>query len=437
VSLVAAQESLIEAYRSRRPELACGGTGWLEELRGRAARRFEEVGLPGAREEVWRHTPLDAIRGLSFRPAADDAATVPADLAERIGEAYRVVVTGSGILLDTPGNGLPHGLAIGSLGENLDGAKGRLGKLADLESPGITAVNTALFDRGVVIELAPHVTLDRPVHIVHRVESNGEPQAAFPRVVIVAGEGSEGVILEHYRSEGDLPTLTAPVTEVFVERDARLDHVRLQEESERAFHVGRVVAEQQAASRLRSWSLALGSSLARVDIETRLAGDGAECSLEGIFAGRNRQHLDHYTRIDHVSPHTSSRETYKGILDDRARGVFLGHILVRPGAQKISANQTSRSVLLSRGSRVNMKPWLEIYADDVRCTHGTTVGHLDEDALFYLRSRGIGLAEARAILLRGFAWEVLEELPVERLRAQLDHQMLTWLGNGVAGRLGS
>ena len=437
MSPVVAQDSLIEAYRSRRAELAGAESGWVEELRRQAAERFEETGLPGPREEVWRHTPLDPIRRVPFRPAANGAATLPVDLPERVGEAYRVAVTGSGTLLDIPENGLPRGLTIGSLVESLDRVKGRLGQLANCESPGITAVNTALFDRGVLIELAPHLTLDRPVHVVHHVESNGEPRAAFPRVVIVAGEGSQGVIVEHYRSGGDSPTLSAPVTEIFVESNARLDHVRLQEESERAFHVGRVVAEQQSASRLRSWSLALGSSLARVDIETRLAGEGAECSLEGIFAGRNRQHLDHYTRIDHASPSTSSRETYKGILDDRARGVFLGHILVRPGAQKINANQTSRSVVLSRGARVNMKPWLEIYADDVRCTHGTTVGHLDDDALFYLRSRGISLAEARATLLRGFAWEVLKELPVDTLRSRLDHQMLMWLGNGVAGRLES
>jgi Fe-S cluster assembly protein SufD len=437
VSHTAAQDSLIEAYRSCRAELAGAGSRWAEKLRRGAAERFEEAGLPGSREELWRHTPLDPIRRVPFRPAADGAATVPADLPERVGEAYRVVITGSGILLDTPESRLPQGLSIRSLPENLDGVEGRPGALADLESPGITALNTALFDRGVSIELAPRVTLDRPVHVVHDIESNGEPRAAFPRLVIVAGEGSQGVILEHYRSRGDSPTLTAPVTELFVDSAACLDHVRLQEESERAFHVGRLVAEQHAASRFRSWSLALGSSLARVDIETRLAGDGAECSLEGVFAGRNRQHLDHYTRIEHASPHTSSQETYKGILDDRARGVFLGHILVEPGAQKINANQTSRSVVLSRGARVNMKPWLEIYADDVRCTHGTTVGYLDEDALFYLRSRAIGLEEARAMLLRGFAWEVLEELPLDTLRSDLDHQMLTWLANGAAGRLAS
>ena len=247
--------------------------------------------------------------------------------------------------------------------------------------------------------------------------------------------GRKLLIVEHYRSSGSSAGLVAPVTEIFAEANARVDHVRLQEECPQTYHLGRMVIEQERDSRLRSWSIALGSNLARVDIEARLIGEGAECSLDGLFAGRGAQHLDHYTRIDHRSPHTSSRETYKGVLDGRARGVFLGHVLVRPDAQKIEAAQQSRGVLVSRGARVNMKPWLEIYVDDVRCTHGTTVGHLDEDALFYLRSRGIDLPMAKAILLHGFAWEVLEQLPVETLRAQLDREMLSWLGNdGEGGR---
>lgn len=433
MSGVAAQDSLLEAYRARRTELPGAGIGWLEELRGHAAARFEETGLPRSKEEAWRHTPLDAIRRTSFRSTAGGAPQVPAEMAARIGEAYRVVVAESGIRVDTPGGALPPGLVVSSLTEEQGGLRDRLGELAECDSPGITALNTALFDRGVVIELGRNFALDRPVHVVHSQEWNGQPAATFPRVLVMAREGSEGVIVEHYRSGGSSAGLVAPVTEIFAEANARIDHVRLQEESAQTYHLGRMVVEQERESRLRSWSIALGSNLARVDIEARLVGEGAECSLEGLFAGRGAQHLDHYTLIDHRSPHTSSRETYKGILDGRARGVFLGHVRVRPDAQKIEAMQQSRGVLLSRGARVNMKPWLEIYADDVRCTHGTTVGHLDEDALFYLRSRGIDMPMAKAILLRGFAWEVLEELPVESLRAQLDREMLTWLGNGGNG----
>jgi Fe-S cluster assembly protein SufD len=424
VSGVSAQDSRLDAYRAGAEELPGAGNGWLGELRGRAAARFEEAGLPGSREEAWRHTPLDSLRRIPFRAE---------EMAKRIGEACRVVVAESGIRIDSPEGDLPRGLAISSLTDESGALRGRLGQLADCDLPGITALNTALFDRGVVIEIGRNVTLERPVHVVHAQEWDGEPAAAFPRVVVLAQEGSEGVIVEHYRSRGLSPGLVAPVTEIFAEANARIDHLRLQEESEQTYHLGRLVVAQKTESRFRSWSIALGSNLARVDIEARLLGEGAECSLEGLFAGRSAQHLDHYTRIDHRSPHTSSREVYKGILDGRARGVFLGHVLVRPDAQKIEAMQNSRSVLLSRGARVNMKPWLEIYADDVRCTHGTTVGHLDDNALFYLRSRGIDLPMARSILLHGFAWEVLEELPVETLRAQLDHEMLTWLGNSEAG----
>jgi Fe-S cluster assembly protein SufD len=254
--------------------------------------------------------------------------------------------------------------------------------------------------------------------------------------MVVAGRGSRAVVVEHYASRGEGPSFTAPVSEIFVEEEAQLDHVRVQEESRSAFHVARIVAEQGRATRLRSFSFALGSRLARADIEARLAGEGGECALQGLFVGGGAQHLDHYTRIDHRSPHTRSRECYKGILAGRARGVFLGHILVRPGAQKIDALQTSRSVVLSDHARVNMKPWLEIYADDVRCTHGTTVGRLDADALFYLRSRGISLEEARAILVRAFASEVLEALPLPRLREHLAGATLASALDGVLGERG-
>jgi Fe-S cluster assembly protein SufD len=422
-----AHKTPLEALRLR--ALPGAGNAWLDEIRASAAKRFEVLGLPGRRDEVWRHTPLNAIGQLPFVRVAQSAGKIPQEAVRQVGEAYRVLVSESGLSIESPNGALPSGLTIHSLTDQVEAARSRLGRIADLDVPGITALNTALFDRGVMIELDRNTVLDRPIHVVHAVAGNGSPGAAYPRVVVVARESSQGVVVEHFLSQG-AQIFTAPVTEIFVESNAKVDHIRLQEESQSAFHLGRLVAEQQAESRFRSWSLAFGSRLARVDIEMRLLGEGAECTLEGIFAGRDGQHLDHYTRIDHRSPHTSSRETYKGILDGRARGVFLGHILVRPDAQKINAMQNSRSVVLSDAARVNMKPWLEIYADDVRCTHGTTVGRLDEDALFYLRSRGIGVETARTLLLRGFTWEVLEHLPLQALRSEVDQRMTSWLGNG-------
>ena len=418
-----AQESLVEAYRSGASELPGSGVSWIDDLRDRSLRQFEATGLPTGREEAWRHTPLGPVHRVSFRAGANGGS---ADRApSRLGSAYWMVIDPSG---NVSSSALPNGLVVRSLRDDLDGARGWLGRLVDLESPGVGALNTALFDRGIWIEVAPGTTLDRPVHLVHTLGPSDAPSAAFPRILVVFGENAQGVIVEQYDgSAGNAPTLTAPVSEIFLGPGARLDHIRLQKESDQAFHLGSLVAEQSAGSRFRSWSLAFGGKLARVDIETKLAGEGAECSLEGIFAARGGQHLDHYTRIEHVSPHTESRETYKGILGGRARGVFLGHIIVRPNAQKINANQTSRSIVLSQGARVNMKPWLEIYADDVRCTHGTTVGRLDEDSLFYLRSRGIDRDAARAILVRGFASEVLTDLPIEELREDVDGLLEQWL----------
>jgi Fe-S cluster assembly protein SufD len=350
--------------------------------------------------------------------------------AADLGMGYRVDIDGTDTNVSaTPP--LPKGLRIRPLRESAGDAREWLGRLADIESPGVSALNTALFDRGVWVEIAPGTVLEHPVHLVHALGADSKPSAAFPRVLVVAGKGTKSVIVEQYAGTAGNARLTAPVSEIHVGENAHLDHIRVQEESGEAFHVGRVVADQSAGSRFRSWSFALGAKLARVDVEARLRGEAAECSLEGIFAGLDGQHLDHYTRIDHVSPNTTSRETYKGILGGRARGVFLGHILVRPDAQKINAAQTSRSIVLSRGARVNMKPWLEIYADDVACTHGTTVGRLDEDALFYLRSRGIDRETSRAILVRAFAQEVLVGLPLEDLRDRLDQFLLGWLSEAA------
>jgi Fe-S cluster assembly protein SufD len=429
MSTTPAQESLVEAYRSRRSELPGAEVEWVQDLRARALDRFSTAGLPTGREEAWRHTSLAPISGVPFRPGTSGSMTGEVSAAD-LGMGYRVDIDGTDTNVSaTPP--LPKGLRIRPLRESAGDAREWLGRLADIESPGVSALNTALFDRGVWVEIAPGTVLEHPVHLVHALGADSEPSAAFPRVLVVAGKGTKSVIVEQYAGTAGNARLTAPVSEIHVGENAHLDHIRVQEESGEAFHVGRVVADQSAGSRFRSWSFALGAKLARVDVEARLRGEAAECSLEGIFAGLDGQHLDHYTRIDHVSPNTTSRETYKGILGGRARGVFLGHILVRPDAQKINAAQTSRSIVLSRGARVNMKPWLEIYADDVACTHGTTVGRLDEDALFYLRSRGIDRETSRAILVRAFAQEVLVGLPLEDLRDRLDQFLLGWLSEAA------
>ena len=420
-------EGLIQGHSS--PRLPGAQEDWVRAIRREAADRFAADGLPAPREEVWRHTPLGALRKASFGRPRQDASEPLNGVKDAVGEAHRFVVSPGD---QTPSAaGLPKGLTVRSLPDPSGTAHERLGKLAECSTPGITALNTALFDRGLVIELAPDLVLDRPIHVLHAPGPEGGPTATFPRILVVARSRSRGIVIEHYRSSAGPgeSTLTAPVSELFLEAGSQLDHIRLQEDSDQSFHLGRVVAAQQADSRLRSWSFALGGRLARVDIETRLLENGAECSLEGIFVGRGGQHLDHYTQIDHRSPHTTSRESYRGILDDRARGVFLGHIRVQPGAQKTDAQQQSKSIVLSDGARVNMKPWLEIYADDVRCTHGTTVGQLDAEALYYLRSRGLDAAAARAILLQGFARDVLDSLPVDRLRAYLDEVLSSRLGS--------
>lgn len=406
------------------PGRDCGAT---VAVRRRAAECVGRTGLPDDRQELWRHTNLRSLAGIPFRPGDGGEPGVPEDLSSRYADALLIPLSRGG----TPAvPGLPDGLRIHAIGVGETGE--RLGTLATPESDPFVALNTALFDRGVVLEIAAGARIERPVHVVHVARALEGPSASFPRLLVISGSGSHATIVEHYRSVGG-ESLTAPVTEIWMGEGAALDHVRLQRESDQAFHVGHVWVEQARASIFRSWSLALGSRLSRVDVRTRLAGEQAACALEGLFAGSGPQHLDHYTRIDHASPNTSSRERYKGILGGRARGVFLGHVLVRPGAQKIDAMQTSRSVVLTDQARVNMKPWLEIYADDVRCTHGTTVGRLDDDALFYLRSRGIREREARALLIRAFASEVLGDLPDADLRQEVESAVLGHLSDELRG----
>jgi Fe-S cluster assembly protein SufD len=246
----------------------------------------------------------------------------------------------------------------------------------------------------------------------------------------VAEEGASARIVEHWIGEPDARYLANGVTEIVLGRDSSLEHVKLQRESGEAFHVQRIQVRQERGSSLRSHAIALGAAVSRTEITTVLAGEGAECSLYGLYVMDGRRHVDHHTTIDHSVPRTTSREVYKGILDDRSRGVFTGKVFVRKDAQQTSAEQTNRNLLLAEGAVVETRPQLEIYADDVKCTHGAAVGRLDEDALFYMRQRGIDLAQARTLLTYAFASEVLESLGVRKLCRDVERDVLRRIARG-------
>jgi Fe-S cluster assembly protein SufD len=290
-----------------------------------------------------------------------------------------------------------------------------LGRYADLKQHSFAALNTALLDDGAVVRVPRGARLENPIHLVFI--SSGETETlSQPRVLVIAEENSRAVVIQDHVSVGNGVRFTNSVSEVVTRPGADLDLVVVQRESDSTHHVSNLASRQERDSRFRAHTITLGGDLVRNDLGALLADEGAECTLNGVFLGRGRQLVDNHTLVDHAAPHCTSRELYKGILSGKSKGVFRGRVIVRRDAQKTNADQSNPNLLVADGAEINTKPQLEIYADDVKCSHGSAIGRLDADALFYLRSRGIDQERARLVLTRGFAVEVLEQLPAPALR---------------------
>jgi Fe-S cluster assembly protein SufD len=298
------------------------------------------------------------------------------------------------------------------------------------------ALNDAFMSDGAWVAAGRNQQVAEPVHLLF-VATDGGEHLICPRVLIVAEAGSRTVVVERYLGLGAGPILTNAVTEIVLLGDAAVDQFVVQQQGAGAFHIGTVTASQQGPSRFSSLSIALGGALTRADIATALAAPGSECQLDGLYMARETQHVDHHTTIDHQAPHCSSRELYKGVLDGRATGVFNGKVFVRTDAQQSNARQMNKNLLLSEHAVINTKPQLEIFADDVKCTHGATIGRLDEAALFYLRSRGIDPATARDVLVYAFANELIAHVPVEAIRTQLDRAVRQRVGRPPTDEAGA
>jgi Fe-S cluster assembly protein SufD len=398
---------------------------WLEDLRHDAHARFEELGFPTAKLEAWRFTGIQPIVTTPWVPAPSGAQ--PA--GEPWGRGRRVVLVNARVataLSAAP----PDGVRVLGLAEALSVepaiVEKHLTQLAPYRQNAFAALNTASFEDAACVLVAPGAVVAEPLTLVLVSAAAGELTVSHPRVLIVAGERSQASIVQVFEGSGRY--FTNAVTEIDVAPGAVLEHSLLQRESEPACHVHFVAARIARSGRLVQNNVSLGSALARTDVSAALDGEGAETALNGLFLGRGAQHLDNHTTIDHAKPHTSSRELYKGIMDGASRGVFHGTILVRPDAQKTDAIQTNKNLLLSREALVNSTPALQIFADDVKCKHGSTTGQLDESALFYLRARGIGQAEARAILTRAFAADVADRIGVPEVRALIDREIGERLG---------
>ncbi len=400
-SVTAAQEPATD-FEALHRRVADEGPEWIREFRVSARNRFTVQGLPHHRMEAWRHTNIGPIADGRFEPAA----SVP----ELLGG----------------GNGVWAGCLDEAPEEVLELVRNRLGSLAGDERHPFTALNGSLLQTVTVVVLPENGSAGEPIRIVH---SAGEgPSLNVPRTLVLAGDGASGSIIESY--EDTHPTagyITCAVTEIFAGKDSDLRYYRIQRQSPGSFHVGRVQARVERGGRLHTTSIALGAELDRVDAGVTLAGEGASCEMDGLFLTDGARHADNRTLIEHAEPNCRSRQLYKGILADRSTAVFLGRVVVRPGAQQTDADQSNPNLLLSDDATIHTRPQLEIYADDVRCTHGATVGQIDPDSLFYLRSRGIDREEAGRLLVKGFAGEILDRVQVETLRKQLE--------TAVAGRL--
>jgi Fe-S cluster assembly protein SufD len=409
----------------------------LGDLRRESRARFDALGFAAAVHDDWSTGDLARLTETKWNAAPTSPAeprTLPPE-ALVLPDAYRLVLLDGHPIVSSPSAARSGGTPwITSLRNAAREAPDVLEPLARRDAsklPALAALGAALAEDGAVVIVPPDSILDRPVHLVHVATGRAEPTAIHSRSLVVASRSSQVRIVETHVALGPGPYWTNALTDVDVAENASVEHYRIQIEGPQAIHVSSIASHLGPQSRYVSRRLDLGGSVVRHDLGCVLDGPGAEALLEALWVVRDEQHLTHATVIDHAREHTASREVYKGVLAGRARGTFHGRIVVRPGAQKIDAKQTNPNLLLSQSALAHTRPQLEIRADDVKCTHGATIGRLDEDAIFYLRSRGIDRAAARRMLVRAFAGDVLERMqlePVRRLGEQLVDGALASIG---------
>jgi Fe-S cluster assembly protein SufD len=415
-----------------------GGSRWLQDLRDRAASRFVAQGFPTVRDEEWRFTSVAPIAAAEFALTA--ASRTDADVLARTLYAdapFRAVfVNGRYVPELSRTSGLPAGVRFGSLAaaisDHADVVGRYLGQLADPSDRPFAALNTAFVQEGAYLYVPDGLAIEQPLQILFVSTGEAGPAMSHPRTLIVAGDRAEARIVETYASASDQKHFSNAVTELVAGEGSVIDHYKIGEESDATFHIASMHIHATRSSNVTTHAFTLGGRLVRNDILAVLDGEGAECTLNGLYFADGERHVDTHTTIDHAKPHCPSHEVYKGILAGRARAVFNGKIIVRQDAQKTDAKQTNRALLLSDNATINTKPQLEIFADDVKCTHGAAIGQLDEDALFYLRARGLTFLEARDLLIHAFAGEVLERIRIEPLKQALERELYAQLARDLA-----
>jgi Fe-S cluster assembly protein SufD len=428
-----------EQYQALKGALPGAAQPWLAALREAGLQRFAARGLPTVRDEDWKYTNLAPLQSLELEPAAPAAGrgvALPDPIAGADGPHVRLVFHDGRLWRELSQTAeLPQGVRLESLAELADADAATLQNVLSEEDAfagrPMLALNTALMGDGYVLRLDPGATVEPLIEIVHVTTDEARPWVAHPRNVIHAAANSAVTVVErHLGGDGEGAYLINGVTELVLEDGARVRHVKVQSEGLSAFHIAQVRARLARDARFESFVLTSGGRLSRHDIHVRLEGPGAECRLNGITMQRDGQLTDNTIVVEHAAPHTTSRQIYKGALDGKARGVFQGRIVVHPGAQKTDGHQSCKTLLLSDRAEIDAKPELEIYADDVKCSHGAVAGELEESALFYLRARGIPERAARNLLVEGFLGEVVDGLSVAVLHEPLKAVVAEWLAAG-------
>ena len=424
-----ARDHYLSDFESLVAENSANGPGWLAEVRSRAIEQFGNTGFPSARAERWRFTNFSKLIEKPFaigngRPASASNLDELRDGVGWWGDSRIVFLNGiySSELssTQTPPNGVFAGRLTSAVREGVPPVEQTLARIEwPTENP-FAALNTAFLTDGGVLYVPDGVVVDEPIHFLYLTTDENADVVTHPRNLIIVEKGAEATVVESYFGFGDVNHWTNAVTEIQVGDGAQLNSCRIQLEGPNTYHTATTHSRQGRDSRYTFTTIELGSLLSRHDIQAGLEGAGAECALHGLSHLAGRQHVDQHTTIDHAQPHCSSRESFNGVFDGRSHGVFTGRILVRPGAQQTDAMQASRNLLLAETAHVDTQPQLEIFADDVKCTHGATVGPIDDEAMFYLQSKGLTMEAARAMLTYGFGSEILNSIEVDELRERMN-----------------
>jgi Fe-S cluster assembly protein SufD len=406
---------------------------WLQSLRQEAFSRFAETGFPTTHDEDWRFTNVATVANTAFELAGLE--TVGSEQVEAFGASqfasHLVFINGLFSQELSTLAQLPKGVIAGSLASQLKNdpasLEPHLGRYLNTQRDAFASLNTAFLEDGVYVYVPRGAVVETPIYVLYLTVPSSTPTMNHPRNLIVAEENSQVTVTEDYVSLGEGITFSNAATELVAGDNAHVSHYMIVREGDQAYNFSTLRIQQGRSANVATHSLLLSGALVRNNVHPVLAGEGSECLINGLFMANGRQHMDNYMLVEHASPHCDSRQFYNGILNGQSHGVFHGRIIVHKDAQKTDAKQTNRNLLLSDDAQIDTKPQLEIYADDVKCTHGATIGQFDDNALFYLRSRGLSEAAARRVLLLAFANECLDRMSSPQVREHLEKLVVAGL----------